>query len=62
MNKPKCKLTGKDGNIFSLLAEANHVLLKAGMEKEAKGMQKKVYGCVSFSEALMVIGSYVEIE
>lgn len=62
MNKPKCKLTGKDGNIFSLLAEANHVLLKAGMEKETKGMQKKVYGCASYREALMVIGEYVEIE
>ena len=34
--KPKCKLTGKDANIFNLMGIASNALKKAGFKKEAR--------------------------
>ncbi|MHA1881577.1 MAG: hypothetical protein ACTSUO_00840 [Candidatus Thorarchaeota archaeon] len=34
MNKPKLKLTGEDGNAFSILGRARKVALKNGMDWE----------------------------
>ena len=38
MEKPKCALIGKDGNIFNLVGLASRTLKQNGMQKEAKEM------------------------
>lgn len=60
--KPKCKLTGQDGNIFNLIAIARKSLVKAGMSVQAKEMTEKVMSSGSYDEALRIIMNYVEVE
>lgn len=62
MNKPKCKLIGKDGNIFNLMGIASKVLKQNGLNKQAKEMTDRIFNCESYSEALNIIGEYVKIE
>lgn len=60
-DKPKCPLIGANGNIFNLLGMASRTLRENGMREEAKEMQSRVTISGSYSEALNVIGEYVEI-
>jgi hypothetical protein len=59
--KPKCKLTETDGNIFALGARASRALRKAGQVAEAKAMQSRIIQSRSYEEALAMIADYVEI-
>jgi hypothetical protein len=59
--KPKCKLSGTDGNIFALGARASRALRTAGQAAEAKEMQRRIIESRSYDEALAVIAEYVEI-
>ena len=60
-DKPKCPLIGANGNIFNLLGMASRTLRENGMREEVKEMQSRVTASGSYSEALNVIGEYVEI-
>lgn len=59
--KPKCKLIGKDGNIFNLMGLASKALRDAGMGQEAKDMIKEVKEQESYEDALVVIMDYVDV-
>ena len=59
--KPKCALIGQDGNIFNLVGIASRILKQNGMREEAKEMSNRVFSSHSYSEALNIIGDYVEI-
>jgi len=59
--KPKCPLIGSDGNIFCLLGMASRTLRENGMKEQAKEMQSRVTASGSYSEALNILGEYVEI-
>ena len=59
--KPKCPLIGSDGNIFCLLGMASRALRENGMREQAKEMQSRVTASGSYSEALSILGEYVEI-
>jgi len=59
--KPKCSLIGADGNIFNLLGMASRTLRENGMREQAKEMQSRVTASGSYSEALNILGEYVEI-
>lgn len=61
MEKPKCALIGKDGNIFNLVGLASRTLKQNGMQKEAKEMCDKVYSSHNYYEALNIIADYVDI-
>lgn len=60
-NKPKCALIGADGNIFNLMGMASRILKHNGMQVESKEMIDRVTNSKSYSEALNIIGEYVEI-
>ena len=62
MTKPRCKLIGKDGNIFNLVGLAVRALRSAGQEGNAKEMTAKVFSSKSYEEALAIIMDYVEVE
>ncbi|SDA30292.1 hypothetical protein SAMN02910447_03162 [Ruminococcus sp. YE71] len=59
--KPKCPLIGADGNIFNLMGMASKTLKNNGMADNAKEMCARVTSSGSYSEALNIIGEYVEI-
>jgi hypothetical protein len=60
--RPKCKLTGEDGNIFAIMGRVSRVLKRAGLEDKAIEMQKRITNAESYGEALIIVGEYVEIE
>ncbi|MBQ6946029.1 MAG: hypothetical protein IJN43_17170 [Ruminococcus sp.] len=59
--KPKCPLIGSDGNIFCLLGIASRTLRENDMREQAQEMQSRVTASGSYSEALNILGEYVEI-
>ena len=61
MEKPKCALIGKDGNIFNLMGIASRTLRNNNMREEAKEMVIRIEESKSYEEALGIIGEYVEI-
>ena len=60
--KSKCKLVGKDGNIFNLMAIASRTLKKAGLKEKADEMIQRITSSKSYDEALGIIMEYVEVE
>lgn len=62
MGKPNCKLIGEDGNIFNLMGIASRTLKRADQDDNASKMCKEVMVSNSYSEALSIIGNYVDIE
>ena len=59
--KPDCPLIGQDGNIFNLVGIAARTLRENGMSDAATEMTDRCYQSDSYSEALNVIGEYVNI-
>lgn len=59
--KPDCALIGQDGNIFNLVGIASRTLRRSGMANQAKEMSDRVFASGSYSEALCIIGEYVNI-
>jgi hypothetical protein len=59
--KPKCKLIGKDGNIFNLMAIARRTLIKDGQRDKSNEMIEKVKTQNSYDEALAVIMEFVDV-
>lgn len=55
------QITGKDGNIFGIMGTVQKAMKRAGFAVEAKKMAKEVTSSQSYSEALHVIGEYVEV-
>ena len=59
--KPDCPLLGQDGNIFNLMGLASQTLRRNGMSDAAKEMKERITSSGSYSEALCIIGEYVNI-
>lgn len=60
-SKPDCPLIGEDGNIFNLTGIAARTLRENGMVEEASEMTKRIYASDSYTNALGIIGEYVNI-
>ena len=61
MKKPKCKLSGQDGNVFNLIGLARKALVKKGLNAEATEMTAKCFKAGSYGEALQIIMEYVDV-
>ncbi len=61
MSKPRCKLVGTDGNVFSLMGTVAKTLRKAGLSDQAKEMQEKCFKAGSYDKALAIMAEYVDI-
>ena len=60
-SKPKLKLTGEDGNAFSILGRAKRALLKAGREDEVQEyMEEATSG--DYDHLLQVTMRWFEVE
>lgn len=60
--RPKLKLVGRDGNIFSILGKASRLLKENGQPEQAKKMSERVYQSGNYYKALAIISEYVETE
>ena len=60
--RPKMRLAGMDGNIFSILGKAAQLLRRNGQPEQAKEMTDRVYQSEGYSKALAIISEYVETE
>lgn len=60
--RPKMKLVGKDGNVFSILGRASRLLRENGQPQQAEEMTQRVYHSVNYYKALAIISEYVETE
>ena len=61
-HRPKMKLVGQDGNIFSILGRASRLLKENGQPDQAKEMCDRVYQSGDYYKALNIISEYVETE
>lgn len=59
--KPNFPLIGADSNIFNLMGIASRTLKQNGMKDEAHEMCDRITKSGSYSEALGIIGEYVNI-
>ncbi len=60
--RPRMRLVGREGNIFSVLSDATQLLSKNGLRKEAEEMSERVFESGNYYEALGIISEYVETE
>ena len=58
--KPRCKLVGKDGNVFSIIGSVARSLKEAGQKEKAKEFQEKALQCHSYDEVLALLHNYVD--
>ena len=61
MQKPKCKLTGTDGNVFALMGRVSAALRKARQEIQIPKMREEVMSAKSYDEALQIMMKYVDV-
>jgi len=59
-SKPRCKLTGTNGNIFALAGRAREVLIKVGRRRQSEQMNVRLLQAGSYQEAIRVIEDYVD--
>ena len=59
--KPRCKLTGTDGNVFALAARVVAALEKAGQPEQAEEMKRRLFRCKSYDESLRLFMEYVDV-
>jgi hypothetical protein len=61
-NKPHCKLTGTDGNVFAVIGNVSAALKKAGQSDKAKEFQERCFKAQSYEEVLgKIIYDYVTV-
>lgn len=58
----RVKLTGTDGNVFSIIAKVSGTLKKEGEKELAAEFRAAAFSCGSYDEVLRLCMSYVEVE
>jgi hypothetical protein len=56
--KPICKLTGGNGNIFNIIGRVSKTLKKAGFFDEAKEFQQKAFASKSYDDFAFKVVEY----
>lgn len=59
--KPKCKLTGTDGNAFAIIANVSRCLKKAGLNELAAEFRSKALASKSYDALLVLCSDYVDV-
>lgn len=60
--RPKLKLLGHDGNIFSIMGDARRLLIQNGQKQEADEMFDRAAKSDNYYQALGIVSEYVETE
>ena len=59
--KPKCKLVGTDGNVFSIIGHVRKALKESGQPEKAKEFCEKAFQQHSYDNVLRLCSDYVEV-
>lgn len=59
--KPPVKLTGEDGNVFSIIGRVSKALKRAGLPERAAEFQKRAFAAKSYDEVLAMTFEYVDV-
>jgi hypothetical protein len=59
--KPRCKLRGTDGNVFSLAGRVATALINANQPEKASNMYAQLRECRNYGEALRLFMTYVDV-
>lgn len=62
MEKPKCKLTGTDGNAFAVIGKVSKTLKHAGQTEQAKDFASKAFSCPSYDALLALCFEFVDVQ
>lgn len=59
--KPKCRLTGTDGNVFAIIGKVSSTLKQAGFKEKAKEFTEQAFKAGSYDEVLQLCFKYVDV-
>jgi len=59
-NRPRCRLVGKDGNVFAIIAAVKQALRDAGQHEAASAFVQQAFRCKSYDHVLALLVEYVE--
>jgi len=59
--KPRCKLVGKDGNVFNVIGLVRRALIKAGQQDAAKEFVQRAFKARSYDEVLVLCMEFVDV-
>jgi hypothetical protein len=59
--KPKCQLTGIDGNVFNIIGVVSKTLKKAGLKDKSEEFSSKAVQQESYDAVLRLCFEYVEV-
>lgn len=60
--KPTCKLSGTDGNVFAIIGKVSRTLKVAGLKGKAAEFRSRATSLGSYDEVLQLCFEYVEVE
>jgi hypothetical protein len=60
-DKPECRLTGTDGNVFAIIGNVSRTLKQAGLKEQAEEFRRKAMGAQSYDEVLRLCMDYVDV-
>lgn len=58
--KPPCKLVGRDGNVFNVIALVKRALRGAGQPERATEFVQRAFAAKSYDEVLALTFEYVD--
>jgi len=59
--KPRCKLIGRDGNVFAVISTVRATLIDAGQQADAKEFVQRAFKARSYHEVLSLCLHYVDV-
>ena len=59
---PKCKLTGVDGNVYSIIGAVSKALTRAKLPEKAAEFRKAALSSKSYDDVLQLCFKYVDVE
>ena len=61
IQKPKCQLTGVDGNVFVIVGTVNKTLKDAGFKDKAEEFTNRAFKSESYDAVLRLCFEYVDV-
>jgi len=60
-SKPRCKLSGTDGNVFAVIGNVRDTLKRAGLKEQAENFSSKAFKQHSYQDVLALCFEYVDV-
>ncbi len=61
MKKPICRLSGKDGNVYSVIGRVTSVLNRSGQREKAEEFTKQALSAESYDAVIKLCFDFVDV-